>query len=190
MKAGGFPLLIPGHFLENACDLRNNAGPSSYAQKAAKGVKPGAKISPRSPTSLLPSWNEMWMKVEDWIPVPKGQEDILWWGLGAGFCAQYGHPLKVVVNVDEMASSYGASRSMQMEQVNMWLTSLECASIPLPDTIEFINAYGCVDKMIQLPPKQTNVNKKTYKKSALPVTPCHKPFALHMLHACFPHVPQ
>ena len=30
----------------------------------------------------------------------------------------------------------------------MWLTSLESASIPLLDTIEFVNAYGRVDKMI------------------------------------------
>ena len=190
MKAGGFPLLIPGHFLENACDLRNNAGPSSYAQKAAKGVKPGAKISPRSPICFLLGMRCFRKQRTGFLYQTKGQEDVLWWGLGAGFCAQYGHPLEVIVNVDEMASSYGASRRMQMEQVNMWLASLECASIPLPDTIEFINAYGCVDKMIQLPPKQTNVNKKTYKKFALPVTPCHKPFALHMLHACFPHVPQ
>ena len=55
---------------------------------------------------------------------------------------------------------------MQMEQVNTWLTSLLLASVPPPDTIEFINAYGSVDKMIRLPPKQTNVPKRTYKKSA------------------------
>ena len=58
LKASGFPLLVPGHFLKNACDLKNNAGPSSYTCKAAKGVKPGTKISPRSPTSSLPSWSE------------------------------------------------------------------------------------------------------------------------------------
>ena len=98
--------------------------------------------------SPLPSWCETWMKAEDWLPVPKGQEDILQRGLGAGFRAQYRHPLKVIVDVDEMASSHGAFGSMQMEQVNTWLASLESASIPLPDTIEFVNAYKCVDKMI------------------------------------------
>ena len=70
------------------------------------------------------------MKAEDWLPVLKGQEDILWQGLGAGLCAQYGHPLEVVVDVDEMVSADSASRSMQMEQVNMWLASLLLASVP------------------------------------------------------------
>ena len=48
------------------------------------------------------------MKVEDWLPVPKGQEDVLRWGLGAGFRAHYGYPLEVIVDVDEMAPSHGA----------------------------------------------------------------------------------
>ena len=111
LKAGSFPPLIPRHFLKTAQDLRNNTGPS-YVSKAAKGVKPGAKILPMS---LLPSWHETWMKAEDWLPVPKGQEDILWQGLGAGFHAQYGHPLKVIVDVDERASSHGTFGSMWME---------------------------------------------------------------------------
>ena len=115
LKAGVFPPLIPGHFLKSAQDLRNNASPSSYVSKAAKGVKPGAKILPRHLTSPLPSWHETWTKAEDWLPVPKGQEDILWWGLGAGFRCQYRHPLEVIVDVDEMASSHGAFGSMQME---------------------------------------------------------------------------
>ena len=112
LKAGGFPLLVPGHFLKSAQDLRNNAGPSSYISKAAKGVNPGAKILPRHSTSLLPSWCETWMKAEDWLPVLKGQEDVLWQGLGAGFHCQYGHPLKVI---DEMASSHGTFGSMWMQ---------------------------------------------------------------------------
>ena len=115
LKVGGFPPLVPNCFLKTPQDLRNNAGPSSFASKAAKGVQPGAKISPRLKTSPLPSWCETWTKAEDWLPVPKGQEDVLWWGLGAGFRAHYGYPLKVVVDVDEMASSHGAFGSLQME---------------------------------------------------------------------------
>ena len=77
LKAGGFPPLVPNCFLKTPQDLRNNAGLSSFASKAAKGVKPGAKISPRHKASPLPSWCETWMKAEDWLPVPKGQEDVL-----------------------------------------------------------------------------------------------------------------
>ena len=89
LKAGGFPPLVPNYLLKNPQDLRNNAGPSSFASKAAKGVTPGAKILPRLKTSPLPSWCETWTKAEDWLPVPKGQEDILRQGLGAGFHAHY-----------------------------------------------------------------------------------------------------
>ena len=77
IKAGGFPPLIPSHFLSVAEDCKMNAGPS-FPNIAAKGVKPGAKLLPRSPMSSLPSWSETWMKAEDWVPVPKGQEDLQW----------------------------------------------------------------------------------------------------------------
>ena len=99
LKAGGFPPLVPNYLLRTPQDLRNNAGPSSFASKAAKGVTPGAKISPRLKTSPLPSWNETWTKAEDWLPVPKGQEDVLRRSLGPGFRVQYGYPLEVTVDV-------------------------------------------------------------------------------------------
>ena len=73
LKAGDFPLLVPNYLLKTSQDLSNNAGLSSFVSKAAKGAKPGAKISPRLKTSPLPSWHETWMKAEDWLPVPKGQ---------------------------------------------------------------------------------------------------------------------
>ena len=117
LKAGGFPPLVPNYLLRTPQDLRNNAGPSSFASKAAKGVQPGAKISPRLKTSSLPSWNETWTKAEDWVPVPKGQEDVLRRSLGSGFRAHYGYPFQVIVDVDEMASSHGASGSLRMERV-------------------------------------------------------------------------
>ena len=170
LKVGEFPLLVPNYLLKTPQDLRNNAGPSSFISKAAKGVKPGAKISPRLKTSMLPSWRETWTKAEDWLPVLKGQEDILQRGLGAGFCAHYGYPLEVVVDVDEMASSHGTFGSMWMEQVNMWLASLNEASIPPPDTIEFVNSFGRVDKMVRIPPKK-QVKKQVPRpaKTSLPL---------------------
>ena len=115
LKAGGFPLLVPNYLLRTPQDLRNNAGPSSFASKAAKGVTPGAKISPRLKMSPLPSWRETWTKAEDWLPVPKGQEDVLRRSLGSGFRAHYGYPFEVTVDVDEMASSHGAFGSMRLE---------------------------------------------------------------------------
>ena len=36
LKAGGFPPLVPNYLLKTPQDLRNNAGPSSFASKAAK----------------------------------------------------------------------------------------------------------------------------------------------------------
>ena len=52
----------------------------------------------------------------------------------------------------------------------MWLTSLNEASIPLPDTIEFVNSFGCVDKMVRIPPKK-QVEKQAPKpaKTSLPL---------------------
>ena len=115
LKVGDFPPLVPNYLLKTPQDLRNNTGPSSFVSKAAKGVKPGAKILPRLKMSPLPSWRETWMKAEDWLPVLKGQEDVLRRGLGAGFHTHYGYPLEVIVDVDEMASSHGAFRSMRLE---------------------------------------------------------------------------
>ena len=170
LKMGDFPPLVPNYLLKTPQDLRNNTGPSSFVSKAAKGVQPGAKISPRHKTSPLPSWHETWTKVEDWLPVLKGQEDVLWRGLGAGFRAHYGYPLEVVVDVDEMASSHGAFGSMRMERVNNWLASLNEASIPPPDTIEFVNSFGHVDKMVRIPPKK-QVEKQAPRpaKTSLPL---------------------
>ena len=169
MKAGGFPLLVPSHFLSVAEDRRMNAGPS-FSKMAARGVKPGAKLSPRSPTSLLPSWNETWMKAEDWIPVPKGQENIFQWGLGVGFRAQYECPWEVIDEADEMASADGTFGDVQMERVNRWLAQLYINSIPLLDSIELMNAYGDVIKMLKHPNKPT-VQRGTYKKAIPPPLP-------------------
>jgi hypothetical protein len=162
LVSGNFPPLVPSHFLKTQDDTRKNAGPS-FSSIAAKGVKPGAKISPRSPTSSLPSWGETWTKAEDWFLVPEGQEDLLRRGLGCGFCAQYSGALwEGICEVDEMASRDGASGDFWLGLMKHWLKEqamlqelvrngdLKCSVNP-PEFIEFIDALGNVDKMYQLP---------------------------------------
>jgi hypothetical protein len=157
LKAGNnSPLvspLVPSHFLKTQDDARKNTGPS-FSSIAAKGVKPGAKISPRSPSSSFPSWNETWTKDEDWVLVPPGQEDLLQRGLGSGFCVQFAGALwEGICEVDEMAPRNGASGDFRLGLVKRWLKEqalirelVDC-SVYLPEYIELINALGKVDKM-------------------------------------------
>jgi hypothetical protein len=158
LVSGNFPPLVPSHFLKTQDDARKNAG-LSFSSIAAKGVKPGAKILPRSPTSSLPSWGETWMKAEDWFLVPEGQEDLLRRGLGCGFRAQYlGALWEGICEVDEMASRDGASGDFRLGLMKRWLKEqailqelvrkgdLKC-SVNLPEFIELIDALGNVDKM-------------------------------------------
>jgi hypothetical protein len=153
LVSGNFPPLVPSHFLKTQDDARKNAGPS-FSSIAAKGVKPGAKISLRSPSSLLPSWNETWTKNEDWVLVPPGQEDLLRRGLGCGFRAQFSGALwEGICEVDEMASRDGTSGDFRLGLVERWLKEqalikelVDCSVYPL-EYIELINALGKVDKM-------------------------------------------
>jgi hypothetical protein len=173
-----FPLLIPSYFLKDARDCKNNAGPSSFLNIAAKGCKPGAKHMPRSPLPPPCSWRETSTTAKDWLPISKNEEDICQWRLGAGFRAQYGTSWEVHDEVDVMAPGDGAFGTTQMgveEQVNSWLASLCKNSIAPPDTIEFINAYGQVDKMYQLP-KKTKTPKRVFRKSSQPPPSPPKPF--------------
>jgi hypothetical protein len=158
LVSGNFLPLVPSHFLKTQDDARKNASPS-FSSIAAKGVKPGAKISPRSPSSLLPSWSETWMKASDWVLVPPGQEDLLRRGLGSGFHAQFSGALwEGICEVDEMASRDGASGDFRLGLMKRWLEEqaivqelvkkgvLKCSVNP-PEFIEFIDALGNVDKM-------------------------------------------
>jgi hypothetical protein len=99
------------------------------------------------------------MKIEDWLPVPPGQEDVLRRGLGCGFRAQYSGALwEGICEVDEMASRDGASGDFQLGLMERWLKEqaliqelvrigdLKCSVNP-PEFIELIDALGNVDKM-------------------------------------------
>jgi hypothetical protein len=151
--SGNFLPLVPSHFLKTQDDARKNAGPS-FSSIAAKGVKPGAKISLRSPSSSLPSWSETWTKNEDWVLVPPGQEDLLQRGLGSGFRVQFAGDLwEGICEVDEMAPRNGASGDFRLGLVERWLKEqamirelVDCSVYP-PEYIELIGASGQVDKM-------------------------------------------
>jgi hypothetical protein len=175
--SGNFPLLVPSHFLKTQDDARKNAGPS-FSSIAAKGVKPGAKISLRSPTSSLPSWSETWTKNEDWVLVPLGQEDLLQRGLGSGFHVQFAGALwEGICEVDEMASRDGASGDFRLGLVERWLKEqalirelVDC-SVYLPEYIELINASGQVDKMYRLASRKDKPATPPKKHSPAPLSP-------------------
>jgi hypothetical protein len=182
LVSGNFPPLVPSHFLKTQDDAQKNAGPS-FSSIAAKGVKPGAKILLRSPTSSLPSWNETWTKDEDWVLVPPGQEDLLQRGLGSGFRAQFlGALWEGICEVDEMASGDGASGDFRLGLMKRWLKEqailqelvrigdLKCSVNP-PEFIELIDAYGNVDKMYQLPNRKKAPVTPPKKCSPAPPSP-------------------
>jgi hypothetical protein len=177
LVSGNFPPLIPSHFLKTQDDARKNAGPS-FSSIAAKGVKPGAKISLRSPSSLLPSWSETWTKNEDWVLVPPSQEDLLQRGLGSGFCVQFAGALwEGICEVDEMASRDGASGDFRLGLVKRWLKEqalirelVDCSVYP-PEYIELISASGKVDKMYRLASRKQKPATPPKKRSPAPPSP-------------------
>ena len=177
LVSGNFPPLIPSHFLKTQDGTRKNTGPS-FSLIAAKGVKPGAKISLRSPSSSLPSWSETWTKNEDWVLVPPGQEDLLRRGLGSGFRAQFSGALwEGICEVDEMASRDGASGDFWLGLVKRWLKEqaliqelVDC-SVNLPEFIELIGASGKVDKMYQLSNRKNAPVTSPKKRSPAPPSP-------------------
>jgi hypothetical protein len=177
LVSGNFPPLIPSHFLKTQDDAHKNAGPS-FSSIAAKGVKPGAKISLRSPSSSLPSWSETWTKNEDWVLVPPGQEDLLRRGLGSGFRAQFSGALwEGICEVDEMASRDGASGDFWLGLVERWLKEqalirelVDCSVYPL-EYIELIGASGQVDKMYRLASRKDKPATPPKKRSPAPLSP-------------------
>jgi hypothetical protein len=177
LVSGNFPPLVPSHFLKTQEDARKNAGPS-FSSIAAKGVKPGAKITLRSPSSSLPSWNETWTKDEDWVLVPPGQEDLLQRGLGSGFRLQFAGDLwEGICEVDEMAPRNGASGDFRLGLVERWLKEqalirelVECSVYP-PEYIELIGASGQVDKMYRLASRKQKPVTPPKKRSPAPPSP-------------------
>jgi hypothetical protein len=182
LVSSNFPPLVPNLLLRTQDDARKNAS-LSFSSIAAKGVKPGTKLLPRSPTSSLPSWSETWMKASDWALVPLGQEDLLWRGLGSGFCDQFSGALwEGICEVDEMAQRASPSGDIQLVLVKRCLKEqaiiqelvkskkLKCSVNP-PEFIELIDAYGNVDKMYRLPNRKDTPIKTSKKRSPAPPSP-------------------
>jgi hypothetical protein len=177
LVSGNFLPLVPSHFLKTQDDTRKNAGPS-FSSIAAKGVKPGAKISLRSLSSSLPSWSETWTKNEDWVLVPPGQEDLLQRGLGSGFRVQFAGDLwEGICEVDEMAPRNGASGDFRLGLVERWLKEqalirelVDCSVYPL-EYIELIGASGQVDKMYRLASRKSKPATPPKKHSPAPPSP-------------------
>jgi hypothetical protein len=177
LVSGNFQPLVPSHFLKTQDDARKNASPS-FSSIAAKGVKPGAKITLRSPSSSLPSWSETWMKNEDWVLVPPGQEDLLQRGLGSGFRVQFAGDLwEGICEVDEMAPRNGASGDFWLGLVERWLKEqalirelVDCSVYP-PEYIELIGASGQVDKMYRLVSRKSKPATPPKKRSPAPPSP-------------------
>jgi hypothetical protein len=177
LVSSNFPPLVPSHFLKTQDDTHKNAGPS-FSSIAAKGVKPGAKISLRSPSSSLPSWSETWTKNEDWFLVLSGQEDLLRRGLGSGFRAQFSGALwEGICEVDEMASRDGASGDFRLGLVERWLKEealirelVDCSVYP-PEYIELIGALGQVDKMYRIASRKDKPATPPKKHSPAPPSP-------------------
>jgi hypothetical protein len=134
-------------------------------------------------------------KLEDWVLVPLGQEDLLRRGLGSGFCAQFlGALWEGICEVDEMASRDGASGDFWLGLMKRWLKEqaiiqelvrkgdLKCSVNP-PEFIEFIDALGNVDKMYRLPNRKDIpvITKEAFTGSPVTTKTC-----IHHLHLSFP----
>ena len=128
----------------------------------------GSKISPRSNRFSAYSWKETSMKAEDWLPVSLHQEDLFRRSPGGAHWAQYNLPGNVATFGRDrtMAWEYGPSGHISLERVNSWLARLEQACIPLPDTIEFVNAYGNVVKMVRRPYEKKNPHNWSTEESS------------------------
>jgi hypothetical protein len=168
LKKGKTSSFVPEHFLLREQEKINNSSPS-YASIVAKGVKPGAKITPRSLKDLLPSWNETWTKIKDWLPLLCVELHILQKELCGGWCASYmpesyGPLADGVVHMGEIDGIPGA---LWVQQVNSWLKSLEQNSVELPDAIEFLDCYGQLCQAYWLPCNQIKEPKQQAPKTKI-----------------------
>ena len=179
-----FPPLVPRQFLRSAEDKKMNSGSSpSFSHVASQGIKTGSKQSFRSKASSLPSWSETWTMPEDWFSVPANEKNVPPIRNLLAFRATYPVyvPWQVVNEDDDVALAEGKrdGGDMMGKQVLKWLASLDKHSIERPESIEFINAYGGVDRKYKLQNlaeiakkrKQFSNNDKSVKKGPIESRP-------------------
>ena len=150
-----FPPLVPRQFLQSTEDHKMNSSSSpSFSHVASQGIKTGSKQMFRSKASSLPSWSETWMTPEDWFSVLANEKNVSPIQNLSAFRATYPVyvPWQVVDEDDDLAlGENGGNRGDETgKRVLRWLASLEKYSIEKPRSIEFINAYGGVDRKYKL----------------------------------------
>ena len=160
-----------------------NTGSSSYSNVAQKGIKNRSKQLFRSEAFANASWNETSTMSQDWFPLPLNEENISPSRNLLAFRALYkvNIPWKVINEDDDLALGEAGrnGREVMGKQVLQWLASLDKYSMDKLESIEFINAYGGVDRLYKLQElaeiakkrKQFANDKKSVKKGPIESRP-------------------
>ena len=160
-----------------------NSGSSLYSNVAQKGIKTGSKQSFRSEAFANASWTETSTTSQDWFSQPPNEKNISSLQNLSAFRAVYpvNIPWKVIDEDDDMALGEARrnGRDVTGKRVLRWLTSLEECSIEKPESIDFIDAYGCVNRKFNLQElaeiakkrKQYSDDKKSVKKGPIESRP-------------------
>ena len=160
-----------------------NTSSSSYSNVAQRGIKTGSKQSFRSEAFANASWNETSTTSQDWFHLPLNEENISPSRNLSAFRAIYkvDVPWKVINEDDDMALGEARrnGREVTGKQVLQWLASLDECSIEKPESIDFIDAYGCVNRKFNLQElayiaekrKQYKDDKKSVKKGPIESRP-------------------
>ena len=156
-----------------------NTSSSSYSNVAQKGIKTGSKQSFRSEAFANASWNETSTTSQDWFSLLLNEKNISPSRNLSAFRAIYkvNVPWKVINEDDDMALGEARRNGWEVtgKRVLQWLASLDECSIEKPESIDFIDAYGCVNCKFNLEElaeiarkrKQFSDNKKLVKKGPI-----------------------
>ena len=160
-----------------------NSSSSSYSNVAQKGIKTGSKQSFRSEAFANASWNETSMTSQDWFSQLPYEKNISPSRNLSAFRTIYlvNIPWTVINEDDDMALGEARrnGREVTGKRVLEWLTSIDECSIDKPESIEFIDAYGLVNRKFNIKElayiaekrKQYSDDKKSVKKGPIESRP-------------------